>query len=193
MLRGAASLAAAGCLGSSSLADNKSHARLIDSKTRQAIDRGLQLLANRQNDDGSMGRTAYRENVAVASLAGMAWMASGNMPGRGRFGQRVNRTIEFVLNHTQPSGFITSASGASHGPMYGHGFATLFLAEAYGMSPNRDIRERLSAAVKLIVSTQNKEGGWRYYPQRNDADISVNDLPGHGAPSRSQRGDFRPQ
>jgi len=57
--------------------------------------------------------------------------------------------------------------------MYGHGFATLFLAEAYGMSPNRDVREKLSAAVKLLIGTQNKEGGWRYHPQRRDADISV--------------------
>ena len=33
--------------------------------------------------------------------------------------------------------------------MYGHGFATLFLAEAYGMSMRPDIREKLSKAVEL--------------------------------------------
>ena len=57
--------------------------------------------------------------------------------------------------------------------MYGHGFATLFLAECYGMSPRPELREKLDKAVKLIVNTQNKEGGWRYQPQREDADISV--------------------
>ena len=57
--------------------------------------------------------------------------------------------------------------------MYGHGFATLFLAECYGMTQRADLREKLTKAVKLIVDTQNKEGGWRYLPQRNDADISV--------------------
>jgi hypothetical protein len=57
--------------------------------------------------------------------------------------------------------------------MYGHGFATLFLAEAYGMSMRPDLRDKLTRAVDLIVDTQNSEGGWRYQPQRLDADISV--------------------
>lgn len=57
--------------------------------------------------------------------------------------------------------------------MYGHGFATLFLAEAYGMSSRPDVRETLRKAVRLIVTTQNDEGGWRYQPVRADADLSV--------------------
>jgi hypothetical protein len=57
--------------------------------------------------------------------------------------------------------------------MYEHGFATLFLAEVYGMAPRDDMREKLSRAVDLIVRTQNAEGGWRYQPRREDADISV--------------------
>ena len=57
--------------------------------------------------------------------------------------------------------------------MYGHGFATLFLAECHGMARRPQLREKLSKAVKLIVNTQNKDGGWRYQPRRYDADISV--------------------
>ena len=57
--------------------------------------------------------------------------------------------------------------------MYGHGFATLFLAEVYGMSSEQTLREKLVRAVDLIVNTQNDEGGWRYQPKRQDADISV--------------------
>jgi hypothetical protein len=57
--------------------------------------------------------------------------------------------------------------------MYGHGFATLFLAECYGMSQRTELHEALARAVKLIVNTQNKEGGWRYFPRRDDADVSV--------------------
>ena len=57
--------------------------------------------------------------------------------------------------------------------MYGHGFATLFLAEVHGMGPRRDLRDKLVRAVDLVVRTQNEEGGWRYQPRRKDADISV--------------------
>jgi hypothetical protein len=57
--------------------------------------------------------------------------------------------------------------------MYEHGFATMFLAEVYGMSPREDLRDKLTRAVDLIVRTQNSEGGWRYQPRPEDADISV--------------------
>jgi len=57
--------------------------------------------------------------------------------------------------------------------MYGHGLATLFVAEVHGMTNDPAVREALRRAVRLIVSTQNEEGGWRYQPVRADADISV--------------------
>lgn len=58
--------------------------------------------------------------------------------------------------------------------MYGHGFATMFLAECYGMSGRPQLRGKLGKAVQLICDCQNEEGGWRYRPQREDsADISV--------------------
>ena len=65
------------------------------------------------------------------------------------------------------------ARSATHGPMYSHGFGTLFLAEAYGMTHRPEIREKLQKAVRLIVDSQNVEGGWRYQPVRRDADLSV--------------------
>ena len=57
--------------------------------------------------------------------------------------------------------------------MYSHGFATLFLAEVYGMTPSDELKGKLKLAVRLIESCQNAEGGWRYQPQPFDADISV--------------------
>jgi hypothetical protein len=42
------------------------------------------------------------------------------------------------------------------------------------MSPRAELREKLAKAVKLIIDTQNKEGGWRYQPRREaEADVSV--------------------
>jgi hypothetical protein len=152
---------------------NRGKSAGVDAAARQSIERGLQFLASRQNDDGAFGRDGYRRNAAVVSLAGLAFMANGSTPGRGPFGRQINRCVNFILANSQDSGFIFAAAGSGYGPMYGHGFATLFLAEVYGMWPDDEVRNKLKKAVRLIVNTQNDEGGWRYRPERRDADISV--------------------
>jgi len=148
-------------------------AEMIHQPAQNAIRRGLAFLSSRQHDDGSFGVGQYRGNVAFCSLAGMSFLAGGSTPGRGPYGHRIDQCLDYVLENVQESGFIMNAGSSSHGPMYGHGFATLFLAETYGMSRRRDTRERLGRAVQLIVNTQTNDGGWRYQPQRRDADVSV--------------------
>jgi hypothetical protein len=132
----------------------------------------LTWLAEHQADDGSYGNLShYGAHVGITGLAGLAFMSDGNMPGRGRYSGHVEKCLGFVLSHASESGLI--AAETSHGPMYGHGFATLFLAEIYGQTQRGDVREALRRAVRLIINTQNDEGGWRYQPVRADADISV--------------------
>ena len=138
-----------------------------------AIDKGLSYLATRQSSDGSFATNGYGRNVAVCALAGMAWLAGGSTPDQGPYGQELTRVTDYLVDHAQPSGFIAAADAETHGPMYGHDFATLYLAEVYGMTPRDDLREKLARAVELIVRTQNAEGGWRYQPRPEDADISV--------------------
>tara|TARA_R110002095_G_scaffold48063_5_gene42792 strand:- start:2629 stop:3666 length:1038 start_codon:yes stop_codon:yes gene_type:complete len=142
--------------------------------TRAAVDRGLKYLAERQHADGSFGSgSTFKSNVAVTALCGMAFLADGNTPGRGKYGAQVQKTVEFILASCKPSGYIISPDSISHGPMYGHGFATLFLAEVYGMTHSKDVRQKLEKAVELIVKSQNTKGGWRYTPESQDADLSV--------------------
>ncbi len=138
-----------------------------------AIDRGLAWLSTHQADDGSYGAgSQYGRHVGITGLAGLAFIADGDLPGRGRYAKNVQRSLDFVLRSTAPqSGLI--AAETSYGPMYGHGFATLFLAEVYGAAPNPDLREKLRKAILLIVRTQNDQGGWRYHPVKADADLSV--------------------
>ena len=147
--------------------------KLITSAADRAIDNGLAYLAASQHEDGSFASGGYRGNVAICGLAGLAFMAGGNTPDRGPWGENVTQCVQYILAHTEESGFISAAGSVSHGPMYGHGFATLFLAECYGMSSSGEIREKLARAIALIINTQNDEGGWRYQPRRLDADISV--------------------
>ncbi|WP_250846717.1 prenyltransferase/squalene oxidase repeat-containing protein [Aquisphaera insulae] len=148
-------------------------AEILTPEADRAIQNALAWLAKAQNADGSFGTATYRGNIAVTSLAGLAFMSAGSTPGRGPYGTQIDKALAYVLENTSPSGFISVASSSTHGPMYSHGFGTLFLAEAYGMTHRPEIREKLQKAVRLIIDTQNNEGGWRYQPVRNDADISV--------------------
>ncbi len=146
---------------------------MLTPDTDKAIQSGLAWLAHSQNADGSFGTGTYRGNIAVTSLAGLAFMSGGSSPGRGPYGSQIDKALSYVMENTSPSGFIAVASSSTHGPMYSHGFGTLFLAEAYGMTHRPEIREKLQKAVRLIIDTQNNEGGWRYQPVRRDADLSV--------------------
>jgi len=143
-----------------------------------AVTRGLTFLAQAQDTDGSFDGGRFGKNVAITALACLAFMADGNLPGRGAYGDIVDRGLDFVLENSTESGLI-AAEGA-HGPMYGHGFATLFLGEIYGMTlgtadsaRSARVHEALVRAIRLIERTQNEEGGWRYNPVPYDADVSV--------------------
>ena len=143
-----------------------------------SVSKGLARLARMQNADGSWSDTNFGRSVAVTALACLAMMADGNVPGRGAYGEHVERGLEYILKNCSESGLI--ATDAASSPMYGHGFATLFLGEIYGMTAgggDTDLSNRtyaaLSRAVRLIETTQNDEGGWRYNPVPNDADVSV--------------------
>jgi len=146
---------------------------MLTPEADRAIERGLAWLAPQQNADGSYGSGTYRNNIAVTALAGLAFMANGSSPGRGPYGAQVDKALQFVMDNTAESGFISIPSAPTHGPMYSHGFGALFLAETYGMTRRADIREKLQKAIRLIIDTQNDEGGWRYQPIRHDADLSV--------------------
>ena len=140
----------------------------LDSTVR----RGLVALSMMQNEDGSFGRGRYGRHVGITSICALAFMADGHLPDRGKYGEVVRRALDFVLNGATETGLL--AAETSHGPMYGHGFATLFLGEIYGMNPSDDrVRDALGRAVRLIVDSQNDEGGWRYNPVPIDADVSV--------------------
>jgi Squalene-hopene cyclase C-terminal domain/Prenyltransferase and squalene oxidase repeat len=137
------------------------------------VAKGLDWLSRQQQSDGSFGSgSQYGRHVGITSICCLAFVSEGSVPGRGPYAKVVESGLNFVLQAaSEQSGLI--AAETSYGPMYGHGFATLFLAEMYGMSPRADIREKLQKAVALIVRTQNDRGGWRYHPVRADADLSV--------------------
>jgi len=138
-----------------------------------SVDKGLKFLSSQQREDGSFVTGGMGGNPAVVGLGGLAFLSSGSAPDRGPYGKEISRAIDYLIANTRPDGFISPPGSQTHGPMYGHGFATMFLGEVYGMSLRDDLRDSLSRSIELIVRTQNDEGGWRYDPVPQQADLSV--------------------
>ena len=144
-------------------------------RVQKAVRRALAYLAANQNRDGSWGGSDDTKSIGITALTGMAFLSAGHVPGRGPYGEHLDRTVRFILQRVTPSGpgkgFIAADRRSR---MYGHGFATLFLAEVYGLTPREDIGRKLRLAVDLIVQTQKGDGGWRYSPDPNgSSDMSV--------------------
>lgn len=152
------------------------------SPVTKAVDRGLEYLRGKQLKDGSWISPGYDKNTGIVSLVIMAFLARGHEPGRGPYGEVLDRAIIWILEN-QHQGMIVSAK--SHGPMYSHGISTLMLGEVIGMvSESRSGFERIHrvhrTAVNVILRAQNVPkrtpydfGGWRYYRNSDDADLSV--------------------
>jgi Prenyltransferase and squalene oxidase repeat len=153
-----------------------------------AVVRALKSLARDQEPSGAWRIRSYGESTASTSLAVMAFMAAGHVPGEGPYGKRLERAIDWVLDHQQPidttrgKETVMLVARRSHGPMYSHGISTLMLCEVAGMLKKdraKRCRETLEKAVRLIVKSQNvpkhdqHAGGWRYQASSRDSDLSV--------------------
>lgn len=154
--------------------------------TRAALSRGLDWLAQvaSEQSDGSVpiGSAPESAPVAITALSALAWMAGGSGlgagnegdAGRGPHGPALVRAVDFLLSRADGSegsethGYI-SDPGDALSRMHGHGFATLALAEAYGVSTRttrgRRIEAALIAAIHRIEEAQHETGGWGYEPK----------------------------
>jgi hypothetical protein len=160
-----------------------SNEQLIDDQLRHSVSRGLDWLAAQQHPDGYWSElVGYKLNnnyealdsrplphVGVTSLALMSFLAGGHLPDRGKYGDTLHRGLDFVLSCAQDDGQITLQGTR----MYSHAFATLFLAEVYGMVERPHVKRTLQRAVDLIVDSQHAEGGWRYRPFARESDMSI--------------------
>ena len=143
----------------------------------RAIERGLEYLLTAQREDGSFPGE-HGETVAIPSLAGMACLATGHVPGDVKYTRLIDRSLDYVLANHDDTGYYGGKGG---GKMYAHSIATLFLTECSGMvSKERQaqIDEALPRAIKVILDAQNvkkskyEDGGWRYTPDARDSDTS---------------------
>ena len=149
----------------------------VDERVDQSIEHALTFLAAGQNADGSFNSYHGSHLTGIPGLCGMAFLAKGYLPGSGRYGENINRVIDYLAGKAASDGYI----GGNDGRMYSHCIATLFLSEVSGMvDSNRQAKldALLPKAIQVILSAQqvpkggNSKGGWRYGPGSTDSDMS---------------------
>ncbi|MBT3568221.1 MAG: squalene--hopene cyclase, partial [Opitutae bacterium] len=139
--------------------------RQIDRMYKQ----GQGYLAKSQTDGGNWSDNSYGSQAGVVGLATLALLARGDDPEFGPYRITVKRSLDYILaRQDKKTGYIGSS-------MYNHGFATLALAEAYGITNDLRLGPALQKATDLILGSQkgNSKGAWRYGPESKDADTTV--------------------
>ncbi len=154
--------------GDSILPDPQEMARV-----EAAVDRALEYLVKHQRPDGTWEhRIGQGPNNGINAFCLLALLGRGHTPDRGPFKGASAKAVAYILS-TQDERGLYKSPGHSHGPMYEHALATLAMIEAYGFVPTQRMRQSVQKAVDLIVAAQNPQGGWRYQPLPQDADLSV--------------------
>jgi hypothetical protein len=160
-----------------SLAQQPSEDPVKNEQIDRSIDRALDYLSKNQRLDGSFEQQ-YGETAAIPALVGMAFLAKGHVPGEGRYGETINRALDYVLSCANRETYFGEKN---QGKMYAHSIATLFISEVSGMvdiERQKKIDDLLPKAIKLILDAQamkkqeQHQGGWRYSPNATDSDMS---------------------
>lgn len=151
-----------------------------------AVARGLAWLALHQADDGSWrfdlsgcrcdggcrDPGSVASTTAATGLALLPFLGAGHTHVDGHYREAVTRGLYYLLSRLQPT---PRGGDLTEGTMYGHGVATLALAEALGMTRDDALARPLADAVRFIVTAQDLHGGgWRYLPgQAGDTTVTA--------------------
>jgi hypothetical protein len=158
----------------------------VQPKVKVAVDKALNWMGQNQQPDGTWAHGSSAGTTAVPSLAVLAFLARGHVPGQGPYGEVLNKAIDFVLDSQTTEGVKKGLIAREDGNavMYEHGISTVMLSEAFGMvddARRARIDRALALAVQVIIDAQkpdgnkkndNDRGGWRYTPKAGDSDIS---------------------
>ncbi len=146
---------------------------VVDEKTEAVIKGALRWLASKQLPNGAWGSSGEEQRYAIAmtGFALMAFQAGGHLPGEGEHGKNVTLGMQYLLDQISPEGLIGSRNSGQY--MYSHGISAIALGELYGQTRSPAMRPKLEKMIRIIIGSQNAEGGWRYRPVPADADISV--------------------
>ncbi len=161
------------------LAPMNARADEIPEKYRKAVEKGLNWLASQQKDKGYWGANGDNYPISMTGLAGMALLMEGSTVKDGKYAAQIRKAVEFLMDKSQDGprdGLIgdTNIPTEQGRYMYGHGFATLFLASVYGDETDQkkraQLKDILTRAVQYIGNAQSTQGGWFYTSAKDGHD-----------------------
>ena len=143
----------------------------VTAESEKALERGLAWLAKTQGPQGNWDSN----DLGLVSLGALSFLSAGHLPGRGKYGDTVDRALRYVVKNAKPSGLLNIADAQRD--LYNHGLAAFVLGQAYGMTDDAQIGRVLERSLKLIANTQCDDGGWDYRAKRqvhgHDLSLSV--------------------
>jgi hypothetical protein len=161
-------------------AQPRARADEIPEKYRKAVDKGLDWLASKQNEKGYWGANGDNYPITMTALAGMALLMEGSTYKEGKYAPNIRKAVDWLMDKSNDGGAKDGLIGDTNLPqeagryMYGHGFATLFLASVYGDQIDKKKAEKLkdilTRAVKYIGNAQSTQGGWFYTSKLDGGD-----------------------
>ena len=170
-------------------------------QVERSIERALAWLARQQNTDGSFDAPDTAQPAAT-SLAIMAYLSKGHMPGEGVYGKQIDLAIDYVLGVQQANGMLATGGDrstisldaqfqggtiptSSKTANYNHAIAGLMLTEVFGTTDRTRAAKLKPAIMKALnfsrrvqtlpKSSPQDKGGWRYLNTSlsGDSDLSV--------------------
>jgi hypothetical protein len=106
----------------------------VPEKYRPTVEKGLAWLVKQQYRDGHFSAAGDQYAVSMTALAGLALVAEGSTPQKGKHAQAIHRAAAWLMEQNQKGTAHDGLFGKLDAPgetgryLFGHGYAILFLA-----------------------------------------------------------------
>jgi len=120
--------------------------------------------AGRSGQDPTRAGAGIEADTGVTALALLTFLAAGHTHQEGDYQETVRRGLHFLMSSQAENGNLAGRADVFAG-MYCHGMAGVALAEAYGMTADKELKRPVERAVMYTLAAQHpRTGGWRYRP-----------------------------
>lgn len=140
---------------------------------KEAIERGLELIAKRQKRNGSWKGARYPEGTPfTTAMCGLALLAEGSSTLQGKYQEELKKAVRYLKGKIKPKGLVMSKKDRSFETWHVT-FVSIFLSEIYRKDKLEDLKEPLARLEKQIERLQRDTGGWCHNPKKGPPNYSV--------------------